>query len=197
VGNSVKPELPRHQSGPSGAAADLVVRSLSRRATHGWLTVGALRFPCALGRSGRLHRKREGDGGTPIGIWQLRAVYFRADHGNRLARPCAGQRNLTLRTIRPDDGWCDGRGDRNYNRAVKRPYPASSETLWRDDQLYDLIVVLDHNERPRIQGGGSAIFMHVARPGYTPTEGCVALRDTHLRRILAALRKGSRLRIVG
>ena len=72
----------------------------------------------------------------------------------------------------------------------------SSETLWREDRLYDLIVVLDHNERPRILGGGSAIFMHVARPGYTPTEGCVALRIDHLRRVLAALRPTTRLRIM-
>jgi L,D-peptidoglycan transpeptidase YkuD (ErfK/YbiS/YcfS/YnhG family) len=178
------------------ATPDIVVRSLNRKATHGWLTFGAQRYPCALGRSGRLHRKAEGDGGTPIGIWQLRQVHYRADFQPvRSARPRIGQSGLRVRSIRPDDGWCDARGDRNYNRAVKRPYPASSETLWRNDRLYDLVVVLDHNERPRIQGGGSAIFMHVARPGFTPTEGCVALRADHLRRVLASLRRGTRLRI--
>ena len=183
---------------PRNAAIDIVVRGLSRRATHGWLSVGALRFPCALGRSGRLYRKSEGDGGTPIGIWRLRAVLYRTGAIPGL-RPWVGRahHNLSPRPIRPNDGWCDGRGDRNYNRAVKRPYAASSETLWRDDRLYDLIVVLDHNQRPRVQGGGSAIFMHVARPGLTPTEGCVALREPHLRRVLAGLRCGARLRIVG
>jgi L,D-peptidoglycan transpeptidase YkuD (ErfK/YbiS/YcfS/YnhG family) len=196
VGKSTLPAFLRRS-----AKIDIVVRSLNRKATHGWLTLGSLRFPCALGRSGRLHRKTEGDGGTPIGIWQLRQVHYRADFRptdhfpRRLVRPRVGQPGLTLRAIRPDDGWCDARGNRNYNRAVKRPYPASSETLWRDDRLYDLVVVLDHNQRPRVQGGGSAIFMHVARPGFTPTEGCVALRADHLRRVLASLRRGTRLRI--
>ncbi len=181
----------------AAARLDIVVRSLNRKATHGWLTLGPLRLPCALGRSGCLHRKAEDDGGTPIGIWRLRQVRYRADtHSYRCVHPRIGQPGLGVRAIRQADGWCDARGDRNYNRAVQRPYPTSSETLWREDRLYDLIVVLDHNERPRVQGGGSAIFMHVARPGYTPTEGCIALRIDHLRRVLAALRRGTRLRIV-
>jgi L,D-peptidoglycan transpeptidase YkuD (ErfK/YbiS/YcfS/YnhG family) len=188
VGIHTLPKAPRRSAG----SADIVVHSLNRKAARGWLTLGAMRFPCALGRSGRLHRKAEGDGATPIGTWRLRAARYRADHG---PRPRIGHSRLSVRPVQPDEGWCDARGDRNYNRAVRRPYPASSETLWRDDRLYDLIVVLDHNERPRVQGGGSAIFMHVARPGYTPTEGCVALRIEHLRRVLAAIRTGSRLRI--
>jgi L,D-peptidoglycan transpeptidase YkuD (ErfK/YbiS/YcfS/YnhG family) len=172
---------------------DAVVRSLSRRATQGWLTLGWLRLPCALGRSGRLYRKAEGDGGTPIGRWRFRAVRYRADQS---ARPRVGTHDLPVKPVRQSDGWCDARGDRNYNRWVKRPYPASSETLWRDDRVYDLIVILDHNERPRIQGGGSAIFMHVARPRLTPTEGCIALHAHHLRRLLSALKPGTRLRIL-
>jgi L,D-peptidoglycan transpeptidase YkuD (ErfK/YbiS/YcfS/YnhG family) len=178
------------------ANTDIVVRSLNRKATRGWLTLGALRYPCALGRTGRQHRKVEGDGGTPIGIWQLRQVHFRADHrASGLTRPRIGQPGLGVRAIRPADGWCDARSDRNYNRAVQLPYPASSEALWRDDRLYDLVVVLSHNERPRIQGRGSAIFIHIARPSFTPTEGCVALRADHLRQVLASLRRHTRLRI--
>jgi L,D-peptidoglycan transpeptidase YkuD (ErfK/YbiS/YcfS/YnhG family) len=173
----------------------MIVRSLNGKATQGWLTLGWQRFPCALGRNGRHHRKTEGDGRTPTGSWRLRTVYYRATQRGHVTRPRVGQPGLRLLTVRHNDGWCDARGDRNYNRGIKRPYPASSETLWRDDRLYDLVVVLDHNERPRIQGGGSAIFMHVARPGFTPTEGCVALRVDHLRRVLAALRPDTRLRI--
>jgi L,D-peptidoglycan transpeptidase YkuD (ErfK/YbiS/YcfS/YnhG family) len=171
---------------------DIAVRSLSRPSVRGRLTLGPLQFPCALGRTGRVHRKAEGDGGSPVGTWRLQAVYYRAD---RIRRPRVGLSGIRCRAIRPDDGWCDARGDRNYNRAVKRPYPASSETLWRDDRLYDLVVALDHNQRPRRQGGGSAIFLHVARAGWTPTEGCIALKLDHLRRLLAALCQGSRLRI--
>jgi L,D-peptidoglycan transpeptidase YkuD (ErfK/YbiS/YcfS/YnhG family) len=175
----------------------MIVHSLNSSATRGWLTLGWQRFPCSLGRKGRHHRKAEGDGRTPIGSWQLRGVYYRASRRGQVTRPRIGQPSLRLLTIRPNDGWCDAPGDRNYNRAVKRPYPASSETLWRDDELYDLVIVLDHNERPRIQGGGSAIFMHVARAEFTPTEGCVALRIEHLRHMLAALRRHTRLKIMG
>jgi L,D-peptidoglycan transpeptidase YkuD (ErfK/YbiS/YcfS/YnhG family) len=174
------------------AGADIVVRSLSRRSRCGVVEVGWIRFVCALGRSGRVVRKAEGDGGTPVGVWRLRAVRYRPDHGPRPVAPP----DLPLRATRPADGWCDGRGDRNYNRAVQRPYAASTETMWRDDGLYDLVVILDHNERPRKQGGGSAIFMHVARPGLTPTEGCVALPAIQLRRVLSQLRHGARLRVV-
>jgi L,D-peptidoglycan transpeptidase YkuD (ErfK/YbiS/YcfS/YnhG family) len=98
-----------------------------------------------------------------------------------------------VRVIKPDDGWCDAVGDRNYNRRVRHPYPASAERLWRQDALYDVIVVLDHNRQPRVQGAGSAIFMHLARPGYRPTEGCVALARRHLLLVLAAARRDMRI----
>lgn len=93
------------------------------------------------------------------------------------------------------DGWCDDPPDRNYNRLVRRPYPGSAERLWRDDHLYDVIIVIGHNDCPRIRGRGSAVFMHVARPGLAPTAGCVALRLPHLLRLLQRLSRYSVLRI--
>jgi len=102
---------------------------------------------------------------------------------------------LPVRPIDRDYGWCDAPGDRNYNRLVRHPYPASAERLWRPDALYDVVVVLDHNVRPRVRGHGSAIFMHVARPGYAPTEGCIALRREHLLVLLSRLGPGGMLRI--
>jgi L,D-peptidoglycan transpeptidase YkuD (ErfK/YbiS/YcfS/YnhG family) len=149
--------------------------------------LGGLVFPCALGRSGRRARKREGDGATPVGCWRLLTVLYRPDRGRR---PVTG---LPVRRLAPADGWCDAPADRNYNRPVRHPYPASAERLWRADGLYDLIVVLSHNARPRVRGAGSAVFMHVARPGYAPTEGCIALRPEHLRRVLQRLRAGARI----
>jgi L,D-peptidoglycan transpeptidase YkuD (ErfK/YbiS/YcfS/YnhG family) len=98
--------------------------------------------------------------------------------------------------VRADDGWCDDPQDRNYNRQVQHPYPASAERMWREDQLYDLVVVLGYNDRPRIAGRGSAIFMHVASPQMKPTEGCVALKREHLQRLLQNLRPGTRVEIV-
>ena len=145
------------------------------------IEIGSMRMLCALGRGGIRHRKWEGDGGTPAGQWRLVAVLYRADRGRR---PSTG---LPVRAIRANDGWCDAPGDRNYNRAVRLPYPASHEEMAREDGLYDIVVVLDHNTRPRRRGGGSAIFIHVARPDYLPTEGCIALKAADLVRLLANL----------
>jgi L,D-peptidoglycan transpeptidase YkuD (ErfK/YbiS/YcfS/YnhG family) len=164
------------------------VHALSARAANGILVLGNLRFPCALGRSGRRWRKREGDGATPAGSWPIREVLYRAD---RIGRP---RTRLPIRPIRPEDGWCDAPNDRNYNRRVRHPYPSSAERMWRNDGLYDVVVVLGYNERPRVNGRGSAIFLHVARAGYAPTEGCIALELKHLLRLLQRLAPGSSIR---
>jgi len=94
-----------------------------------------------------------------------------------------------VRRLAPRDGWCDAPGDRNYNRRVSHPYPASAEHMWRSDRLYDLVVVLDYNVRRRVRGCGSAIFVHIARPGYAPTEGCIALSERDLRHMLTQIRR--------
>jgi L,D-peptidoglycan transpeptidase YkuD (ErfK/YbiS/YcfS/YnhG family) len=163
----------------------LSVRAISKGRTRGVLAVGGHMFPCAVGRSGQRACKREGDGATPIGRWTLRQVLYRRDRG---LRPRTG---LPVRTIRSADGWCDAAADRNYNRVVQLPYPASAEAMFREDGLYDLVVVLSHNERPRVRGAGSAIFIHVARDGYLPTEGCIALSLRDLRLVLARCGRGS------
>jgi L,D-peptidoglycan transpeptidase YkuD (ErfK/YbiS/YcfS/YnhG family) len=154
------------------------VAALSLQCQRATLCYGSLRYPCAVGRSGCRVRKREGDSATPIGRWRLRAVLYRPD---RVLRPRTA---LPVRAIRRADGWCDAPADRNYNRPVRLPYRASAERLWREDALYDIVVVLDHNERPRSRGRGSAIFIHVARSGYAPTEGCIALARPHLLHLL-------------
>ena len=176
---------------------DVIVSGLSRRCDNGWLRLGHQIWPCALGRAGRGYFKREGDGITPIGRWPIRQVLFRADRRQPMAHPPMPG----IRLVRASDGWCDAAGDRNYNRHVRHPYGASAERLWRDDHLYDVIVVLGHNQRPRKQGGGSAIFLHVAeaKPDGTlkPTAGCVALRARDLQTVLHKISAGSHLRIVG
>jgi L,D-peptidoglycan transpeptidase YkuD (ErfK/YbiS/YcfS/YnhG family) len=142
------------------------------------MRLGVLNLPCAFGRAGRRARKHEGDGATPVGRWQVLGVLYRAD---RVQRPLT---RLPVRPIARDDGWCDASADRNYNRPVRHPYAASAERLWRADHLYDIVVVLNHNVQPRVRSRGSAIFMHIARPGYAPTEGCIALRREHLLRFV-------------
>lgn len=165
--------------------ANLIVRRRSDSATRGWLQFGPHMWPCALGRGGIASRKREGDGATPRGRHRLAGVYYRPDKFRRLPSSAG------LMTIRPDLGWCDTPGDANYNRRVRHPYRAGAERLWRGDDLYDALVVLDYNMRPRVSGRGSAIFLHVARPGLVPTEGCVALAKKDLRILLARVPRGA------
>ncbi len=135
---------------------------------------------CALGRGGIRADKREGDGATPSGRFVLRRALYRPD---RLpAPPVSG---LPASPIAPEDGWCDDPADPRYNRPVPLPCATSHEKLWRDDGLYDVVVVLGHNDDPPVPGLGSAIFLHVAKPGYLPTEGCVALALPDLLTLLA------------
>jgi L,D-peptidoglycan transpeptidase YkuD (ErfK/YbiS/YcfS/YnhG family) len=144
-------------------------------------------IPCALGRGGVSSRKREGDGATPAGALRPVQAFYRFDRGQR---PCCA---LPLRPIRDHDGWCDDSRDRNYNREVRMPYPGSCESMRRPDPLYDIVVELDWNRTPAIHGRGSAIFMHVAREGFRPTEGCIGLRLADLRRLLPRLRRETRI----
>jgi L,D-peptidoglycan transpeptidase YkuD (ErfK/YbiS/YcfS/YnhG family) len=166
------------------------IGATSARATHGSIRLGNLNLACALGRGGRRALKREGDGGTPVGSFPALAVLYRPD---RVRRPLTG---LPIRPIGQGDGWCDAPADRNYNRPVRYPYAASAETLWRSDRLYDVVVVLGYNMRPRSRGRGSAIFVHLAKPGYAPTEGCIALKLEHLLLLLRCLRIGSHIKVL-
>jgi L,D-peptidoglycan transpeptidase YkuD (ErfK/YbiS/YcfS/YnhG family) len=131
-----------------------------------WPT-GEARAVC--GRSGVRADKREGDGASPGGSFALLQAYYRAD---RIAPPST---RLPLRALRPEDAWVDDPLDPNYNRLVSLPYPASHEEMWRADGLYDLVVLIGYNTDPPVPGLGSAIFLHVARPNYLGTEGCIAL----------------------
>lgn len=136
-------------------------------------------FDCAVGRTGITADKTEGDGASPAGRYRLVRARFRAD---RVAAP---ETALDCAVLSHTDGWCDDPGHADYNRAVALPHPASCETLWRDDGLYDIVVVTDHNSTPAVAGHGSGIFVHIAGgPDYPPTRGCVAFAADDLRRIL-------------
>jgi L,D-peptidoglycan transpeptidase YkuD (ErfK/YbiS/YcfS/YnhG family) len=156
--------------------------------SQGWLIAGETRIPVAIGRGGILANKREGDGGTPRGIFRLVRLWWRSD---RTYRP---RTFLPVRRIGQHDGWSEDPGDRLYNRPIRVPERSPGDRLWRDDNLYDFIIELDHNTRPRIAGRGSAVFIHVAREGFKPTAGCVALQAPRLRWLLE--RVGPKTRIV-
>lgn len=148
-------------------------------------------LPCAIGRGGAVsaEAKREGDGRTPLGSWPLRGALLRPD---RLAPPATA---LPWRWIRPGDGWCDAPADPAYNRPVALPHGASAEALWRADAVYDLILVLGHNDAPPKPGWGSAIFWHVAHADFRATEGCVAIARDALVALLPRLGPGMALDI--
>ncbi len=149
-------------------------------AADGFLRLGASVFRAAIGKGGRAPHKQEGDGATPIATLPLRRVLYRAD---RVVRPtCA----VAVMPLAPHDGWCDDPADRAYNMPVRLPYDARHEALWRSDAVYDVIGVLGWNDAPVVRRQGSAIFLHVARHDYQPTEGCIALALPDLLAVLAS-----------
>jgi L,D-peptidoglycan transpeptidase YkuD (ErfK/YbiS/YcfS/YnhG family) len=149
---------------------------------------GPRAIPVALGRGGIKANKREGDGGTPRGTFQLRRLWWRPD---RAPRP---RTRLPTRPITANDGWCEDPRDRHYNQPIRLRTGEPGDRLKRDDRLYDFIIELDHNTRPRVAGRGSAVFVHVARPGFSPTAGCVGLKYNALIRLIE--RVGPQTRIV-
>lgn len=157
--------------------------------SRGWLIAGGRAIPCALGRAGIGTGKREGDGKTPRGAHGLGTLWVRADRGPR------PRTRLPVRQTRRHDGWCDDPAHRRYNAPVQLPFAASHEEMWRADALYDLVIEIAWNRRPRRPGRGSAIFLHIARPGFSPTAGCVALTAADLRRLLPRLGPTTRIEI--
>lgn len=178
----------------SGPLKVLMVRRAPRLpgedGPRGHVKVGALTLPCALGRAGTTHFKREGDRATPVGRHTILYGYYRPD---RMARPPS---RIPLRALPPDFGWCDDPASPIYNRPRTLPIRGSHEVMWRDDGLYDLVFVLDYNMSPRRSGRGSAIFLHCAQPGFRPTLGCVALRHADMRRLLPRLAHGACLIVI-
>lgn len=166
------------------------IRARSGDGRQGWLTAGALRpLPVALGRGSIKAHKREGDGSTPAGRFRPIRLWWRAD---RLPRPTTF---LPVRRIGPNDAWCEDPTDRRYNRAFLRSANEPGDRLRREDGLYDLIIEIDHNTRPRVARHGSAIFIHVARQGFAPTAGCVALQRSDLLQLLRHISTTTRITI--
>ncbi len=148
--------------------------------SNGFVAFTDQRLRCALGRCGLRADKTEGDGATPMGIYALGRVFYRPD---RLKHPL--QTGLRTIPITQNMGWCDDLGHGDYNQLISLPHPAHHERLWRDDGVYDVVVEVLYNTKPITAGRGSAIFIHVAKPDYTPTEGCIALNLNDLLTLLS------------
>ena len=165
--------------------SQLRVRPLAGNKARGWLTAGPLRIPCALGPAGIVRSKREGDKSTPAGRFRLLWGYYRPD---RVRLRAAG---APLRPLRRDQGWCEDPSSPRYNRPVRLPARDCTDRMWREDHLYDLTFVLDQNFSRRAKGRGSAIFFHLARVGFTPTAGCVAVSAADMLKLAPLLKRGA------
>jgi L,D-peptidoglycan transpeptidase YkuD (ErfK/YbiS/YcfS/YnhG family) len=163
---------------------NLIVRPAPGKPSRAIVQLGHLTFQAAIGRNGRTALKREGDGKTPIAAMNLLYGFYRGDRDPKVIT------SLPLRRIGPNMIWCDAPGDPNYNQLMSRPITSSHEEMCRSDGLYDICLVLDWNITARKRGAGSAIFMHMIRPGYLPTAGCVALAPKDMRRLLPHLYPG-------
>lgn len=172
------------------AIRNINIRARPAAPTEGLMAVGGAVFRCALGRTGATVLKREGDGATPAARLRPAWGYLRPP------RASAPPALIALRPIDRNLGWCDAPADRNYNRPVRLPYGASHERMLRDDRLYDVLIVLDWNLRPRKRNRGSAIFLHIARPGLQPTEGCIAVEPAVMRRLLPLLSRKTVIRVL-
>jgi L,D-peptidoglycan transpeptidase YkuD (ErfK/YbiS/YcfS/YnhG family) len=164
------------------------IRAAAGYRNRGWLTAGGQTIKVALGRGGIRASKREGDGGTPQGTFHPLRLWWRAD---RHPRP---QTFLPVRAIAPEHAWCEDVSSRHYNQPLRLAAKDGGDRLRRDDHLYDFIIEIDHNTRPRIAGRGSAVFLHLARKDFSPTAGCVSMTEGAMLRLLARL--GPETRIV-
>jgi L,D-peptidoglycan transpeptidase YkuD (ErfK/YbiS/YcfS/YnhG family) len=171
-----------------GTLTAIDVRRRPGHRSQGLLVIGHRAIAVTIGRAGIRTNKREGDGSTPAGRFRPLRVWWRADRGRR------PRTVLPIRRIGPDTAWCEDPSDRRYNRPFRRSANEPGDRLWRDDRLYDVLIEIDHNARPRVAGRGSAVFLHVVRPDRGPTAGCVAMAANDLRRALAQL--SSRTRII-
>ena len=136
------------------------------------------RFACAVGRAGLTTNKIEGDHKTPVGEFKFKKIYYRKDRLGEMIF------QIPFAIIRENDGWCDDPKSKLYNQHVQFPFDASAERLFRDDDLYDIICVLNYNTNPIVPGKGSAIFLHICKPNFAGTEGCVAIEKKNILKLV-------------
>jgi L,D-peptidoglycan transpeptidase YkuD (ErfK/YbiS/YcfS/YnhG family) len=174
---------------------NIVVKANSSAATTGTLEINGKHYTCTLGKTGVIPaaQKTEGDGKTPLGIFPLRQLLYRAD---RIPKPATG---LPLEILAPETGWCEDSTHADYNKKIilssSCPHPAMHDRMTREDHLYDYVVVIGYNDAPVAPGKGSAIFMHLARPDFTPTRGCVGLRVEDMLEVLRHCDSSSKIEI--
>ncbi len=155
----------------------------------GYLKYKNFKFKCALGKRGIGKKKREGDKITPIGTYKIFKIYYRKDRLKKI------NSKIKLHKINKNFAWCDDRLSEKYNQLIKLPTKYGHEKLYRRDNIYDLILVLNYNMKPVIKNKGSAIFIHVSRKNYKSTAGCVALKKVDLIKLTKEIKKNTKVLI--
>lgn len=156
---------------------------------NGYLTYKNLKFRCALGKAGVKKKEKEGDNITPKGIFKINKIYYRPDKIKNFTSV------LKKIKIKRNMGWCDDPKSNFYNQQIKLPSKFSYEKLYRSDNLYDIILVLDYNTNPIIKSKGSAIFIHIAKNSYKKTKGCIALKKKHLVKLISQIKINTKIKI--
>ena len=156
---------------------------------NGCLQYKNLKFRCALGKAGIGVKKIEGDNVTPRGIFKITKIYYRSDKIKNI------KTSLRKIEIKKNMGWCDDSNSNFYNKEIKLPSKFNHEKLYRQDNLYDIVAVLDYNMNPVIKSKGSAIFIHIASKSYKKTEGCIALKKKHIIKMLSQIKKTTKIKI--
>ena len=133
------------------------------------LSIDGVSFFCVFGKDGVTENKVEGDWKTPIGKFPIRKIYYRKDRINKI------ESEIECISLSPSDAWCDDVNKKEYNTFIKIPFDGSYENLWREDELYDVIIVLGYNDNPIVQGKGSAIFIHISKENMEFTKGCLVI----------------------
>ena len=147
------------------------------------------KFRCALGKAGIGKKKREGDNVTPTGTFKIVKIYYRSDRVKKISS------KLRLIEITKNMGWCDDPNSKNYNQLINLPNRDGHEKLFKKNNIYDIIVVLNYNMKPVIKNKGSAIFIHIAKNNYQPTQGCIALKKNDLLKLLSKISRNIKIKI--
>jgi L,D-peptidoglycan transpeptidase YkuD (ErfK/YbiS/YcfS/YnhG family) len=142
-----------------------------------------------LGRAGIGEKLNEGDKITPVGYFKIIKVYYRPD---RIKKIITNFKNIK---IKKNMGWCDDSKSFAYNRQIKLPSKFGHEKLYRKDNIYNLIAVLNYNMNPTVKKKGSAIFIHIAKKNYEPTAGCIALKKGDLIKLLKKIKKNTIIKV--
>jgi hypothetical protein len=153
----------------------------------GYLKYKHIKFKCALGKSGIGKKKIEGDNITPKGTFKIIKIYYRKDKITKINSA------FKLIEIKKNMGWCDDPKSKKYNQLIKLPSKYRHEKLFRNDRIYDLILVLDYNTNPVIKNKGSAIFIHIAKNNYCKTKGCIALKREDLIEIVSKIKRDTKI----